>query len=281
MSLLFIYWNPSRIFFSLPFINVSVTFYGCLFATGFVLAVNLFFLILKKYFSDNNSVVPSCFLNKFFDRLCFYGALSVIVGARLGHVLFYDLPFYLKNPLDILKIWEGGLASYGGTIAIFICLYVLSFFYKKKIPALSFFLLTDIASIVFGIFASTIRLGNFFNQEILGTKTDKPWGVYFAKSHYCIKEGPVHPVQMYEAFFYLSLFVSLLICWKNKKLSLGKGVVTSFTCIIVSIGRFVLEFYKDHTSLLLPENFLLTMGQLLSVPLFTLGVFLFFRRIEN
>lgn len=281
MSLLFIYWNPNRIFFSLPFINVPVTFYGCLFATGFVLAVNLFFLILKKYFSENYNKVPFSVLNKFFDGLCFYGALSVIVGARLGHVLFYDLPFYLKNPLDILKIWEGGLASYGGIVAIFLCLYVMAFCYKKKIPGMSFFLLTDIASIVFGIFAATIRLGNFFNQEILGTKTDKPWGVYFAKISYCRERGPVHPVQIYEALFYLLMFVSLLIFWKNKKISLGKGVVTAFTCIIVATGRFVLEFYKEHTSLLLPENFLFTMGQLLSVPLFILGVLLLFKRRES
>ncbi len=280
MSLLFIYWNPSRIFFTMPFVNIPITFYGCLFATGFILSANLFFFILKKNFENNNIQILPHELNKFFDRLCLYGALSIVVGSRIGHVLFYDLPFYLKNPLKILKIWEGGLSSYGGVIAIFIFLFAIVSFYKKKLLPISFFLLTDIMAIVFGFFASMVRLGNFFNQEIIGIKTRMPWGVYFANNYSCIINGPVHPVQIYESFFYLLVFICLFTYWKRKKISLGKGFFTAVTCIVLPLGRFILEFYKENTSLLLPGHFLLTMGQILSLPFLLFGLTLLFKRIK-
>lgn len=281
MSLLFIYWNPDRIFFSIPFVNIPITFYGCLFTMGFVLSANLFFYILKKNFENNNIQIFSNELNKFFDRLCLYGALSIVIGSRTGHVLFYDLPFYLDNPLRILKIWEGGLSSYGGITAIFIYLCIVTSFYKRKSFPITFFLLTDIIAIVSGCFASMIRIGNFFNQEVIGVKTNKPWGVYFGNTYSCIINGPVHPVQIYEALFYLLIFVCLFFYWKIKKISLGSGLVTAITCIVLSLGRFILEFYKEKTSLLLPESFLLTMGQLLSLPFLILGITFLFRRVKN
>ncbi len=208
------------------------------------------------------------------EQLTFYVLIGAIVGARLGDVLFYQSWLELaRNPLSIFAVWQGGLASHGGAAGILIALGV--FTWRRKIP---FWSAVDFTVIPTAIAAVFIRIGNFFNQEILGTPTHLPWGIIFLHP---ADGGPIvprHPAQLYEALWYLCVFGILMWYWHRHLPFKPVGKVTGLFLLLVFGFRFFIEFIKMEQSAHLSPAALLTMGQILSVPFVILGCYLLFRK---
>lgn len=213
----------------------------------------------------------------FADRILWFVILGTILGARLGHVLFYDWEQYAQNPLDILKTWEGGLASHGGAVGVLIALF---FFYRslhKSYPKVSFFALLDTLVIPTALAAFWIRMGNFFNQEILGTLTQRPWGVVFLNPWDGSLPEPRHAVQLYEALGYLAFFFLL---WILQKRHLPEGRISALFFLLVFSFRFGVEFFKAPQEGDPTGGFLL-MGQILSIPFVFLGLWMLWKSAGN
>lgn len=210
------------------------------------------------------------------DRLCWFVVAGTIIGARLGEVFFYDWPYFRAHPLEIFQIWRGGLASHGGVLGVVIAVSLYLRYIHQWIPQLSFLRLLDYIAIPSALVACFIRLGNFMNQEILGTPTTLPWGVIFG--HPADGSPPLarHPIQLYEAGAYLLTFVILWSLWKKQTFEQRPGGLIGLLFIFIFGSRFILEFWKTtQTSLL--ESSILQMGQLLSIPFILLGAFLLWR----
>jgi len=209
------------------------------------------------------------------DRLVVYVVIATIVGARLGHYFFYERPSeYLRNPLEILQVWKGGLASHGAAIAIALALGLFIYRYKKIGRELSWLHLLDFVCVPTALAAVFIRIGNFFNQEILGTITGVSWAVIFGHPADHSLPAPRHPVQLYEAFFYAVVF---LILWRlsfRLKYLMMPGKLFGLFLTLVFGFRFLVEYWKIEQSHLISTA--LTMGQILSIPAVLIGVFLIF-----
>lgn len=211
------------------------------------------------------------------DHLAIYVVLGTVAGARLGHFLFYEQPSrYIKDPLSILRVWEGGLASHGAIIGIIIALFLFHFWSKKRAPDLTFVAILDLLCIPTALAGGFIRLGNFFNQEISGTVTDVPWAVIFGHPFDRSLPAPRHPVQVYESLFYVCMFVVLWFLSKRKAFFLKRGRLIGLFFVLVFSFRFFIEFFKEEQSSLMIQNSTLTMGQMLSIPAVLLGLIFFF-----
>jgi len=258
MVLNFITWNVNPDIFHLG--PLTVRWYGLLFASGFFFG----YLIMAKIFQKEN--IPQPIL----DKLTLYMALGTILGARLGHCLFYEPAYYLLNPLEILFIWHGGLASHGAAIGIILALYL--FAKKTKKP---FFWILDRIVIVVALSGFLIRIGNLMNSEIVGRATDLPWGFIFERDVE-LKGAPRHPTQIYEALVCLVIFIILLIWYKNNYNKKVHGFAFSIFLIILFVFRFFVEFIKD-VQVNFENNMMFDMGQILSIPFVLLGIILLFR----
>lgn len=211
------------------------------------------------------------------DKLTIYMVLATIIGARLGHFLFYEKPSsYLRDPMELLRFREGGLASHGAAIAILVALWIFSCGARKVNKGLTWFRLLDFICIPTALGACFIRLGNFANQEILGTWTTLPWGVVFGHPADGSYPAPRHPVQLYEAFAYFVVFIFLWRLSFRPRILLSEGKLIGLFLIFVFAFRFFIEFFKEEQSHLLNRFFDLTMGQWLSIPFVLLGLFLIF-----
>jgi phosphatidylglycerol:prolipoprotein diacylglycerol transferase len=210
------------------------------------------------------------------DRLCWFTVIGTIVGARLGAVFFYDWPYFSQHPIEIFKVWHGGLASHGGALGVMLALFLYVKYIQRWIPQLTFLHLLDFVAIPSALTACFIRLGNFMNQEIVGTPTTQPWGVLFGHPAENVTAVARHPVQLYEAAAYLMIFVILWRLWKNKHLEEQPGALVGLLFIMVFGSRFMIEFWKATQESFLDSSFL-QMGQLLSLPFILLGIFLFWR----
>jgi len=206
------------------------------------------------------------------DYLTWFVIAGAIIGARLGHVFLYDWPRYQNHLLDIIKVWEGGLASHGGALGIFLAVLLFLKFNDKKFPELSFIRLLDILAVPTALIGGMIRLGNFVNQEIVGSPTEMPWGVIFPQA------GPLprHPVQLYEAAAYFAIYILLQLIWNRREMKLRPGFIAGLFFTLIFTARFFLEFFKERQGLVLDESLLQT-GQLLSLPFIALGLFLIHR----
>lgn len=205
------------------------------------------------------------------DKLTIYMVVATILGARLGHFLFYERPSdYLRSPMEILRLREGGLASHGAAIAILLALWFFTRFSKKQDPGLNWLRLLDFISVPTALGAGFIRIGNFVNQEILGTPTDLPWSVVFLQPLDGSLPVPRHPVQIYEALFYFAVFFLLWRLSFSRKSLLATGRLIGLFLIFVFVFRFFVEFLKVEQSHL-PHGDLM-MGQWLSIPFVILGV---------
>jgi len=205
------------------------------------------------------------------NDLVWYMILGTIIGARLGHCLFYNPEYYLTHPLEILMVWKGGLASHGAAIGILTAIYL---FVKKK-PKFTFLWVMDRIVITVALAAFFIRLGNLFNSEIVGKPTDLPWGFVFTS----IDNVPRHPAQLYEAIAYLIIFIVLFFQYKKKQENIRDGFLFGEFLIGIFGFRFFVEFIKENQSLF--ENSMsLNMGQILSIPLIILGIYLLAFRKE-
>lgn len=263
MTLQIIPWNVDPEIFRIG--NFAVRWYGLLFASGFVIG----YYILRKVFKNEGLGDATL------DRLTVYVAVGTVIGARLGHCLFYEPDYYLANPVEILKVWHGGLASHGAAIGILLALWL--FVRKEKKP---FIWAIDRVVIVVALAGALIRLGNLMNSEIYGVETTLPWGFVFLRNH---ENAPKHPTQIYESLAYLLTFVILLrIYWKN----LGKqkpGLLFGLFLIMVFGFRFLVEYVKED-QVAFEAGMKLNMGQLLSIPFIIAGIALLvwaFRKVPE
>lgn len=270
-------WDPDRVAFTLPFLNRPVAWYGILFALGFLGGFYLLLHLLKRVLSSYPEYQSEKFLKKqsilFAERLTAYMVLSTVIGARLGHILFYEhWREYFLHPLEILKTWEGGLASHGAVIGILIGLFLFYLRIRREFPRMTLLRILDLI-IIPSLFAGTlIRIGNFINQEVLGTVTTVPWAIMFGHPADGSFPLPRHPAQLYEAIFYLG---ALLFFWRFfPRLIAFPGRLSGIFFIAIFALRFCVEFVKEEQSLLLSHQFF-TMGQILSLPMIILGIGLF------
>lgn len=255
MHLLVIPWDVNPEIFRIG--SFAVRWYGLLFASSFLFG----YIIMGKIFRNEN--LPESVL----DRLTVYMAIGVIAGARLGHCLFYEPGYYLSHPLEILKIWHGGLASHGAAIGIIIALWLFS---KKERKEFTWTI--DRVAITVALAGFFIRMGNLMNSEIYGIETTVPWGFVFLRNGETV---PKHPTQIYEALTYLLIFVLLFsIYWKHKGEYI-QGLLISLTLILIFTARFFIEFLKED-QVAFESTMKLNMGQLLSIP-FVIAGFIWLR----
>jgi prolipoprotein diacylglyceryl transferase len=253
-------WNPDPEIFRLG--PLAVRWYGVLFASGFFFG----YLIMRKFFKNEG------ISDEVLDRLTIYMAIGTIVGARLGHCFFYEPGYYLRNPLEILYIWRGGLASHGAAIGIPLALW---FFVKKEKKPYIWIL--DRIAVVVALAGVLIRLGNLMNSEIYGVETIVSWGFVFLRNG---ENAPKHPTQIYEAIAYLFIFLLLLRIYWRKKGEFIPGVLTGLFTILVFTARFFIEFVKED-QVAFESAMKLNMGQLLSIPLILLGFAILFISIRK
>jgi phosphatidylglycerol---prolipoprotein diacylglyceryl transferase len=252
--LTFITWDINPDIFTIPVINHPLRWYGLLFASAFVISQQIMSFIYKR---DGRPAAEV-------DTLTIYMVVATIVGARLGHVLFYDPKYYFQNPGEILMTWEGGLASHGGVIGVLIGLYL---FCRKT--NVSYLWALDRISIVAALTFSMIRLGNLMNSEMVGVPTDLPWGFIFTSKD----NIPRHPAQLYEAIHYFMWFVVLFWVWYKQKDRLKNGFLFSWSLIVLFSFRFVDEFFKINQEQF-EDGMILNMGQMLSIPFILTGIVL-------
>jgi prolipoprotein diacylglyceryl transferase len=257
MAINYITWNVSPEIFSIG--NWAIRWYGLLFASSFFFG----YLILVKVFNKEKIAI------KFLDELTTYMIIGTVVGARLGHCLFYEPSYYLQHPLKILMVWEGGLASHGAGIAL--PLTIILFSRVRKFP---FLWVMDRVVIVVALSGFLIRTGNLMNSEIFGIPTTLPWGFYFLRaSNPAEALDPRHPTQLYEGFSYLLIFLFL---WRYYYLKDGKpspGFIFGMFLVLVFGVRFFIEFIKEP-QVGFEQSMFLNMGQLLSIPFVIAGVLL-------
>lgn len=248
-------WNIDPVLLDLG--PLEIRYYGVFFALGLFLAYSLARLMIKKKGLSLETL----------DKLSVYLVIGLIAGARLGHIVFYELDYYLAHPLQILKVWEGGLASHGAAIGLIIA-YTLFLWRNKKVKLWDY---ADIIVVVATLPVSLIRLGNFFNSELVGRETDVPWGVVFSR----VDELTRHPSQLYEFGYGMLLFAILFPLWLKKYKNAKPGFFVGLFFVLYFAMRFTVEFFKDFP--LHAGFFNLTTGQMLSLPFFAVGIFVLFR----
>lgn len=256
----YIYWNVRPEIFQ--FGPLTVRWYGLffaiLFAIGYVIA-RWQFRVEQK---DESQL----------DSLLVYIVIGTIVGARLGHCLFYEPGYYLSHPLEILKVWEGGLASHGGALGVMIAVWLFS----RRRPGMPFLWLLDRIVVPTALGGSLIRLGNFFNSEILGGPTHLPWGTIFAR----VDLVPRHPAQLYESISYLLVFIGLMLVYRRLKAKTQRGLLLGLFFVSVFTFRFLIEFVKERQAAY-EANLPLSVGQLLSIPFIVAGAALVWRAVRT
>lgn len=206
------------------------------------------------------------------DDLVVYMAAGIILGGRLGYILFYNLPFYLANPLEVLVVWKGGMAFHGGLLGAIVAMSL--FARRQKLPVLS---VSDMVSPVVPIGIVLVRLANFIKPELWGRVTDVPWAMIFPGS-----DGqPRHPSQLYEAGLEGLVMLAVLAVAVRGGALRREGLVTGLFCTGYGLARITCEFFREPDPQL---GFLFggaTMGMLLSVPLILFGAFLMIRALRK
>jgi prolipoprotein diacylglyceryl transferase len=245
-----LHWSPDPVLVSIG--PLAVRWYGLFFAAAFLVGYSVMAQTYRREGRDTSSL----------DTPLTYMLIGTLIGARLGHVLFYDPQYYLTHPLEIAKVWEGGLASHGGAGGILIALLL----YTRKPGRPSYLWLLDRVAIPAALGGFFIRVGNFFNSEIVGMPTSGWWAVVFDR----VDPIPRHPVQLYEALAYLLIFVVLVLVYMRQVQARGDGLLLGLFFTLVFSARFLLEFAKTPQASY-EAGIALTVGQLLSVPFVLVG----------
>jgi len=245
-------WNVDPDILSLGAFHLR--WYGLFFALGFFLG----FLIMTQFYRSEERPLENL-------SVFLYLFLGTIIGARLGHVLLYQPDYYLSRPWEILMIWQGGLASHGGFAGAMISLYL----YLKKHRDMSFIELADRLAIPCLLAAALIRVGNFLNSEILGTPSNLPWAIVFAR----VDNIPRHPAMLYEAAAYFLVFCAVYVAYWKTTIIQFPGRVFGTTIATCFLARFMIEFVKEN-QVPFESRLPLNMGQLLSIPFILVGVYL-------
>ena len=269
MIFLSIDWNPSIELFSIG--SFSVRYYSLMFVIAFVLGLHL---MKKIYIEDNVSLEK-------LDSIFLYMVIAIIIGARIGHFLFYDTKFLIEHPLEVLLPIKfnpfrftgyQGLASHGAVIAVIIALY----FYSKKVLKKPMIWILDRIGIPVAIGGMFVRIGNLINSEIIGKPTNSDYGFIFKQLG---EDFPRHPTQLYEAFGYLITFIILwYVYWKTDKKEKSGYIFGLFFVLLWSV-RFIVEFFKE-AQVDNRATWDLNTGQLLSIPLILIGFYFMFRKTK-
>lgn len=251
-------------FIVLPQLDPVIASFGPLairwYSLAYILGIVLGFYLIKHINKKVNKLPQ-----KVLDDLIMYMVFGIILGGRLGYVLFYNLPFYVYNPLEAFYIWQGGMSFHGGLIGSITAIYLLA--RKNK---LHFFDIMDFIALVTPIGLFCGRVANFINMELWGKVTSKPWGVIFPN----LDPYPRHPSQLYEAFLEgVVLFIILMVLASKKEAFDKKGLISGVFLTGYGISRFIVEFFREPDAQLgLLFNFI-SMGQLLCLPMIGFGVY--------
>ena len=266
LSLLTINWNPDPELFK--FFGISIRYYGLLWIIGLALA----YFIVQRQYSDRRID------EKKFEPLFFYCFFGILIGARLGHCIFYDWAYYQDHFLEMIlpiKIlpdgsWKmtgyTGLASHGGTLGLIIALWM----YCRK-TKMHYMDVLDMIAVATPITACCIRLANLMNSEIIGKPTDMPWAFIFEREDML----PRHPAQLYEAIAYFIFFLLMIFLYKNYGKKLHRGFFFGLCLTEIFVFRFFVEFLKEN-QVDFENSMSLNMGQWLSVPFVIIGVYFMF-----
>ena len=270
----FITWTANPNIISSP---ITVRWYGLMFAIGFLVGYEIVYRIFKHEGAPEKWLAP----------LFFYVVIATVLGARLGHVFFYDWSYYSQHPADILKIWEGGLASHGGTIGIIIAIFIFSWSVTKR----SVLWTLDRLCIPIGFVGALIRIGNLMNHEIYGGPTSMPWGFRFVDNINQYMQGaepvftqPCHPTQLYEALCYLVVFALCMYLYWRRNAQERPGFLLGVFLIGIFGSRFFIEFLKnvqEQWEIGLRQSIGLDQGQMLSIPFVIAGIWLIVRAMRR
>jgi len=252
-----IYWNVNPDIFSIG--PITIRWYGLFFAMSFLVGYQIMLVIFNKEKKSEQDL----------NDLVWVMILGTVLGARIGHCLFYNPSYYLRHPEEILQIWKGGLASHGAAIGIMIAIY----FYVRKRKDMTYLWIFDRIVITVALAGFFIRMGNLFNSEIIGKPTNSSWGFVFTS----VDMIPRHPAQLYESIAYLFIFFFLFWFYFKKEGKFKQGLIFGLFLVLVFSFRFFVEFFKENQSSFEAGMFL-NMGQLLSIPLVLLGIYLLFRK---
>ena len=242
--------------------SFEIRWYSLAYIAGIIIG----WMLCKKIFIQKSDI------NEKFDDYVTYLVIGIIIGGRLGYIIFYNFNYYINNFFDIFKVWEGGMSFHGGLIGII----VASILFSKKNNQDSF-LYMDLVSLVapIGIFFG--RLANFINSELYGTPTDIPWAVTFIQ----VDNLSRHPSQLYEAILEGVILFIILMYFKNKDYLKKPGLISGLFLIFYSLFRFFIEFVRVPDEQLGYLIFELSMGQIISLIFFVIGIILFYFKNEN
>jgi prolipoprotein diacylglyceryl transferase len=240
----------------------EIRWYGLLFALGFVFGI---IIITKMFLKDGVS-------KELVDSLFLFVVIGTVIGARLGHVFFYDWAYYKDNPGEIIKVWHGGLASHGGAIGIALALW----FWSKKYSKRNILWILDRVVVPTALAGAFIRLGNLINSEIIGMPSNLPWAFTFTS----VDNIPRHPSQLYESIAYLLIFVLLMILfWRTNQGNKPGRLFGWFMTLIFGV-RILIELSKEN-QVAFEDDMTMNMGQWLSIPLVLIGLFFIIRKVSE
>jgi prolipoprotein diacylglyceryl transferase len=267
----YILWDASPEIFTIPQIldygPFPVRWYGLLFAAGFLIGQQIMIHIFKKEGKPLEDI----------DSLTLYMVLSTVIGARLGHFLFYEPEVLFKNPLEVILPPYAGLASHGAIIGIVTGLWLYS--RSRWQSGQTFLWVADRMVITVALAGALIRFGNLMNSEIVGKPTDVPWGFVFLHNTE-FRQIPRHPAQLYESISCFILFFVLLRIWNQYKASTPRGLMVGVFFVWVFTLRFLYEFLKENQEAF-EANYALNMGQMLSIPAVLLGIYFISRSLNT
>ena len=257
-------WNVDPVIYWITD-SFPLKYYGALFACGLLLG---YYIVRNIYKKENLSVEN-------LDSLLVYVIVGTILGARLGHVFFYEPEYFMQHPVEILLpiketagvykfVGYQGLASHGGSIGVLIALVLYCRKYHVK-----FLWLLDKMAVGVPVTGAFIRFGNFMNSEIYGKATNGNWGVVFQRDDMI----PRHPTQLYEAFAYLLIFGILFKMYKSETIRNANGLIFGTFLTLLFLARFIIEFFKENQESF-ENDMLFNMGQLLSIPFIIIGIIL-------
>lgn len=267
----YIIWDVNPEIFTIPqtlgFGPFPVRWYGLFFAAGFLIGQQIMIHIFKKERKPLEDI----------DALTLYMVISTVVGARVGHFLFYEPEVLFKNPLEVILPPYAGLASHGAVIGIITGLFLYS--RSRKATGQTFLWIADRMVILVALAGSFIRFGNLMNSEIVGRPTDMPWGFIFMKNTEFL-QIPRHPAQLYESISCFILFFILLGLWNKFKENTPRGLLVGVFFVWVFTLRFLYEFLKENQEAF-EANYALNMGQILSIPVVLLGLYFIIQSRKN
>ena len=259
MDFLVIHWHVDPVLIHIG--NFGIRWYSLLFVSGFIIGWYLF-----KWFFRREGIPE-----KLLDPLLYTLLIATIVGARLGHCIFYQPSYYFgswEGFWEIFMPWKGGLASHGGAIALLLAMWWFAVHYGRKYD-FDYFWMLDHLVIAVAFTGALIRLGNLFNSEIYGPPTTMPWGVVFELRG---ETEPCHPTQMYESISYFILGFILLGLYKYRLDKLHKGFLLGLFLVGCFGARFLIEYVKDAKIFFNLGFTTINIGQMLSIPFILFGI---------